>query len=202
MNEGVSQYSEPPPFFSMEEVSSNSSLLSLSSHFWSNILLDYCTQSRDSTLLDVFPIKDIGLSKDVREKVELLLKQSRRAKLLIDMGDDALRIRLFSIGDTGCCRGEIEALEEQIVNHGGDIEPTITVLKGLVAMTRYCRFLIFGFEEDELDLENGNQTKPEMGLITQEIAETCLTVLKDFCGMISLNLMRNPGIILTGQTYD
>ncbi|MCI08923.1 U-box domain-containing protein 17-like, partial [Trifolium medium] len=133
-----------------------------------------------STLLDVFPVKDVGLSKDVREQVELLLKQSRRAKLFIDMEDDALRIRFFSfldefengripdsaelrsfyvdklkVIDAASCRTEIEALEEQIVNHEGDIEPTISVLKGFVAMTRYCRFLIFGFEEDELDLENG-----------------------------------------------
>ncbi|CAI8583753.1 unnamed protein product [Vicia faba] len=214
----------------------------------SKILLDYCAQSSKlwlllqnhsisghfhdlnqevSTLLDVFPVREVCLSKDVREQVELLLKQSRRAKLFIDMGDDALRIRFFEfldefengkipesdklrwfyveklrIVDADCCRGEIEALEEQIVNHEGDIEPTISVLKGLVAMTRYCRFLIFGFEEDEVDSENGNQKKPKMGLITQEIADTFLTVPKDFCCPISLDLMRDPVIISTGQTYD
>ncbi|XP_004485933.1 U-box domain-containing protein 17 [Cicer arietinum] len=214
----------------------------------SKILLDYCAQSSKlwlllqnhsisghfhdlnqeiSTLLDVFPVKDVGLSKDVREQVELLLNQSRRAKLFIDMEDDALRIRFFlfldefengripdsaelrsfyvdklQIVDAASCRIEIEALEEQIVNHEGDIEPTISVLKGLVAMTRYCRFLLFGFEEDELDLENGSQKKPKKGLITQEIADTFLTVPKDFCCPISLDLMRDPVIISTGQTYD
>ncbi|KAK2393774.1 U-box domain-containing protein [Trifolium repens] len=215
----------------------------------SKILLDYCAQSSKlwlllqnhsisghfhdlnqeiSTLLDVFPVKDVGLSKDVREQVELLLKQSRRAKLFIDMEDEALRIRFFSfldefengripdsaelqsfyvdklqVIDAASCRTEIEALEEQIVNHEGDIEPTISVLKGFVAMTRYCRFLIFGFEEDELDLENGSQKKnPKKGLITQEIADTFLTVPKDFCCPISLDLMRDPVIISTGQTYD
>jgi hypothetical protein len=105
--------------------------------------------------------------------------------------------------DAASCRTEIEALEEQIVNHEGDIEPTISVLKGFVAMTRYCRFLIFGFEEDELDFENGSQKKnPKKGLITQEIADTFLTVPKDFCCPISLDLMRDPVIISTGQTYD
>ena len=162
----------------------------------SKILLDYCAQSSKlwlllqnhsisghfhdlnqeiSTLMDVFPVKDVLLSKDVREQVELLQKQSRRAKLFIDMKDDALRVRFFSfldefengrlpdsaelrsfyveklqIVDAASCRSEIEGLEEQIVNHEGDIEPTISVLNGLVAMTRYCRFLLFGFEEDEL----------------------------------------------------
>lgn len=214
----------------------------------SKILLDYCAQSSKlwlllqnhsisghfhdlnqeiSTLLDVFPVKDVGLSKDVREQVELLQEHSRKVKLFIDMKDDALRICFFSyldefesgripdsdelrsfyvdklqILDAASCRTEIEALEEQIMNHEGDIEPTISVLKGLVAMTRYCRFLLFGFEEDEVDLENGSQKKVKKGLITQEIADTFLTVPKDFCCPISLDLMRDPVIISTGQTYD
>ncbi|KAI5393620.1 hypothetical protein KIW84_060663 [Lathyrus oleraceus] len=163
----------------------------------SKILLDYC---------------DVGLSKDGREQIEFLLNQSRRAKLLINVGDDSLRIQFFLfldefengkvpksdelqwsyveklwIGDVGCCIGEIEALEEHVVNHEGDIEPTIYVLKGLVAMARYCRFFIFGFEEDELDLENGNHKKSKMGLITQEIVETFLIIPKDFFCPISLD---------------
>ncbi|KAG4956044.1 hypothetical protein JHK85_042424 [Glycine max] len=214
----------------------------------SKILLDYCAQSSKlwlllqnhsisahfhdlnqeiSTIMDVFPVKDVLLSKDVREQVELLQKQSRRAKLFIDMKDDALRVRFFSfldefengrlpdsaelrsfyveklqIVDAASCRSEIEGLEEQIVNHEGDIEPTISVLNGLVAMTRYCRFLLFGFEEDELGFERGSHKKPKRRLITQEIAETFLTVPKDFCCPISLDLMRDPVIISTGQTYD
>ncbi|KAK7412486.1 hypothetical protein VNO78_03950 [Psophocarpus tetragonolobus] len=215
----------------------------------SKILLDYCAQSGKlwlllqnhsisghfhdlnqeiSTLLDVFPLKDVLLSKDVREQVELLQRQSRRAKLFIDTKDDALRVRFFSfldefekgrspdsaelrsfyvenlqIVDADSCRTEIEALEEQIVNHEGDIEPTISVLNGLVAMTRYCRFLLFGFEEDEVGFfESGSQKKPKKRLITKEIAETFLTVPKDFCCPISLDLMRDPVIISTGQTYD
>ena len=214
----------------------------------SKILLDYCAQSSKlwlllqnhsisghfhdlnqeiSTLLDVFPIGDVELSKDVREQVELLQKQSRKARLFIDKNDDALRVRFFAfldvfesgrIPDSGelkdfyveklqildarSCRSEIEALEEQIVNHEGDIEPTISVLNGFVAMTRYCRFLLFGFEEDDFDLEHGNQKKLKKRLITQEIAETFMTVPKDFCCPISLDLMRDPVIISTGQTYD
>ncbi|OMO65468.1 Armadillo [Corchorus olitorius] len=214
----------------------------------SKILLDYCAQSSKlwlllqnhsisghfhdlnqeiSTLLDVFPIKDVGLSDDVREQVELLQKQARKAKLYVDKGDENLRVRLFSfldefekgripnhvelrlffverlgIRDAKSCRSEIEFLEEQIVNHEGDIEPTASVLNGFVAITRYCRFLLFGFEEDEVQLASGNQKKPRKGLITREIADTFLTIPKDFCCPISLDLMRDPVIISTGQTYD
>ncbi|KAI9121361.1 hypothetical protein K1719_008394 [Acacia pycnantha] len=215
----------------------------------SKILLDYCAQSSKlwlllqnhsvsghfhdlnkeiSTLLDVFPINDAQLSEDIREQIELLQKQSRRAKLFIDKKDDELRIEFLSyieefedgrvpdsarlrsfflkklqILDAWSCRTEIESLEEQIINHEGDIEPTISVLNGLVALTRYSRFLLFGFEEDELELENGSQMKKlKNGLITQEIAETFVTVPKDFYCPISLDLMSDPVIISTGQTYD
>ncbi|XVE51507.1 hypothetical protein DITRI_Ditri02bG0047500 [Diplodiscus trichospermus] len=214
----------------------------------SKILLDYCAHSSKlwlllqnrtisghfhdlnqeiSTLLDVFPIKDVKLSDDVREQVELLQKQARNAKLYVDKSDENARVRFFSflkefengripnhvdlslffverlgIRDGKSCRCEIEFLEEQIVNHEGDIEPTASVLNGFVAITRYCRFLLLGFEEDEVQLSFGNQKKPRKGLITREIADTFLTVPKDFCCPISLDLMRDPVIISTGQTYE
>lgn len=214
----------------------------------SKILLDYCVQSSKlwlllqnhsisghfhdlnqeiSTLLDVFPLGDVELSEDVREQIELMQRQARKARLYIDKNDEALRIRLFSfldefekgkipnqaelrgffvedmgIRDAKSCRAEIEFLEEQIVNHEGDIEPTASVLNGFVAITRYCRFLLFGFEENDTELQLGNQKKPRKGLISQEIGDTFITIPKDFCCSISLDLMLDPVIISTGQTYD
>ncbi|KAL6992364.1 U-box domain-containing protein 17 [Sarracenia purpurea var. burkii] len=213
----------------------------------SKILLDYCFHSSKlwlllqndsisghfhdltqeiSTLLDVFPLKELILSDDIREQVELLQKQASRSKLLIDKHDEELKLKFFSfldqfekeripdpvelysffverLGIRGAksFRVEIEFLEEQISNHEGDVEPTISVLNGFVALTRYCRFLLFGFEEDEVELRNGKQ-KRQKGLITQEIADTFLKIPKDFCCPISLDLMRDPVIISTGQTYD
>ncbi|KAI3519647.1 hypothetical protein L1887_08862 [Cichorium endivia] len=41
-------------------------------------------------------------------------------------------------------------IHSAIVNHGSDLEPSASVLGGVVAMIRYCRFLLFGFEEDGL----------------------------------------------------
>ncbi|KAF8413701.1 hypothetical protein HHK36_001693 [Tetracentron sinense] len=213
----------------------------------SKILLDYCLQSSRlwlllqnssisghfhdldqdiSTLLDVFPLKELDLTQDVREQIELLQKQSRRAKLFIDQSDETLRLRLFSfldefekglipdplelqsvierlgIRDAKTCRTEIEFVEEQIHNQEEDVEPTVSVLNGFIALTRYCRFLLFGFEEDEEEMGLKNHKRPRKGLISQEIAETFLTTPKDFCCPISLDLMRDPVIISTGQTYD
>ncbi|OAY24996.1 U-box domain-containing protein 17 [Manihot esculenta] len=214
----------------------------------SKILLNYCAESSKlwlllqnqsisghfhdvnqeiSTLLDVFPLDDHELSDDVREQIELMQKQTRKARLYIDKNDEALRVRLFSfldefengripglvelrsffvdslgIRDAKSCRTEIEFLEEQIVNHEGDVEPSASVLNGFVAITRYCRFLLFGFETNEVELQFGSMKKPRKRLITQEIANTFITIPKDFCCPISLDLMRDPVIVSTGQTYD
>ncbi|KAG5235111.1 U-box domain-containing protein [Salix suchowensis] len=214
----------------------------------SKILLDCCVQSSKlwlllqnhtisghfhdlnqeiSTLLDVFPLDDVELSEDVREQIDLMQKQSRKATLFIDKDEEDLRVRFFSfldefekgkipnlvdlrlffveglgIKDAKSFRAETEFLEEQIVNHEGDIEPTASVLNGFVAIACYCRFLLYGFEENEVELQIGNRKMLRKGLISQEIAETFITVPKDFCCPISLDLMRDPVIISTGQTYD
>ncbi|KAM7500579.1 hypothetical protein LguiA_024993 [Lonicera macranthoides] len=212
----------------------------------SKTLLDYCSQSSKlwlllqnhsisghfhdlhleiSTLLDVFPLNELCLSEDVREHIELLQNQSRRAKLFVDKHDETLRLKLFSflnefesgrvpnlvelrlffverlgIRDVKSFRFEIEFLEEQIVNQECDIEPTASVLNGFVALARYCRFLLFGFEEDEVELGIGENKKLKRR--SQENEETSVTIPKDFCCPISLDLMRDPVIIWSGQTYD
>ncbi|KAL2524282.1 U-box domain-containing protein 17 [Abeliophyllum distichum] len=180
-----------------------------------------------STLLDVFPSNEVNLSKDVKEQVELLREQSRKSKLMIDKHDDSLRLKLYyflnefengripdpnelrsffveklAICDAKSCRIEIELLEEQVVNHDGDIEPTVPILNGFVALMRYCRFLLFRFEDEEGELGKWNHKKNKKGLISREIADTFVSIPKDFCCPISLDLMRDPVIVSTGQTYD
>ncbi|KAF7150264.1 hypothetical protein RHSIM_Rhsim02G0148300 [Rhododendron simsii] len=182
-----------------------------------------------STLLDVFPFQELDLNPDVREQAELLQTQAKRSKLLIDQRDEVLRLEFYSfldeferdmvpdpvelysffvkrLGIQGArgFRVEIEFLEEQILNHEGDVEPTVSVLDGFVALVRYSRFLLFGFEEDEeVELRAGKQKKKQRkGLINREIGETFIKVPKDFCCPISLDLMMDPVIISTGQTYD
>ncbi|CAH8355474.1 unnamed protein product [Eruca vesicaria subsp. sativa] len=172
-----------------------------------------------STLLDVFPLNDLNnhLTEDVREQIELLRIQSRRSRLYIDENDESLRVAFYKflngfengeipnklslktffveklgIKDSKSCGNEIEFLEEQIVNHDGDVEPTGSVINGFVAITRYCRFLLFGFEEEWRIKKNKKPTK----------GEGFITVPKDFVCPISLDLMTDPVIISTGQTYD
>ncbi|XP_051133756.1 U-box domain-containing protein 17-like isoform X2 [Andrographis paniculata] len=180
-----------------------------------------------STLLDVFPLGEISLSEDVKEHIELLCNQARRSKIFIDDHDDWLGLRLYHFFDefdhgripestelhnffvenlgicsVKSCRAEIEFLEEMIVNHGGDLEPTASILYGFVAIMRYCRFLLFDSEDEEDELGNWSYRTVKKGLVMQEIAETFVAVPKDFCCPISLDLMHDPVVISTGQTYD
>ncbi|KAK1388981.1 U-box domain-containing protein [Heracleum sosnowskyi] len=83
----------------------------------------------------------------------------------------------------------------------GDIEPTASVLYGFVALTRYCRFSLFGFKNVESGLRD-KQKKDKRRLSSQEITHTCISVPKDFSCPITLDLMTDPVIISTGQTYD
>lgn len=182
-----------------------------------------------STVLDVFPLSEINLSKDVKEQVELLRNQSRKFKVFIDKHDELLRLELhrcldefesgripkrielhclfvenLGICNGKSCRDEIEFLEEQIVNHDRDLEPAASMLNGFVAVIRYCRFLLFEFgnDEDEDQLRILNSTMMKKGLITQGIADAFVAIPKDFCCPISLDLMKDPVIVSTGQTYD
>ncbi|CAA0832910.1 U-box domain-containing protein 17 [Striga hermonthica] len=180
-----------------------------------------------STLLDVFPLGELNLPEEVKEQVELLGKQSRNSKLFVDSHDELLRFKLYhflselengeipeksalrdffveklSIRNVESCLFEIEFLEEQIANHDGDIEPTTSILNGFVALIRYCRFLLFRFE-DELDLERYSHKKFQKGMLTQEeLADIFLTIPNDFVCPVSWDLMRDPVLISTGHTYE
>lgn len=181
-----------------------------------------------STILDVFPFDEVNLtlSDDVKEQIELLRRQLRKSKLHIDKHEDLLRMKIYHFlneFENGCipemdelytffvqelricdvrdCRAEIEFLEEQIANHNGDIEPAASVLYGFVAVLRYCRFLLFRFEDEDGEL-GWKRRLMKKGLITQEIADTFSTIPKDFCCPISLDLMHDPVLVSTGQTYE
>ncbi|KAJ6830952.1 U-box domain-containing protein 17-like [Iris pallida] len=177
-----------------------------------------------ATILDVLPIGALGVAPDLEEQLLLLRRQSRRSKLHIDPRDELLRLKIFSfledfdkgrapdrfeleaafvdglgIRNAQSCRLEIELVGEQI--HGdeeGAADPS--VLGGIVALTRYCRFLLFGFVEERSSFGSGEKTKRRVSFKGGE--EMPFVVPKDFCCPISLDIMRDPVTVSTGQTYD
>lgn len=182
-----------------------------------------------ATLLDVLPSDALGLPADVAEQVDLLRRQTGRCKLYTDAEDEILRRKMLSflvgfeegrlpdpddlrwafvdrlgIRDARACRAEIDFLEEQIYHQEEEVD--LSLLDGIVALTRYSRFSLFGFggESDYKRMYSTNSGRlPSMkGMVYQGDGDTFLAIPKDFCCPISLDLMMDPVIVSTGQTYD
>lgn len=169
-----------------------------------------------STVADVFPTNDLGLISDLREQIYLIRTQIRESKLYVDPEDDKLRSTVLGflqelengrvpnktdlqvafaeklgIHDAVTCRSEIEFLEER--RFYGQ-EDNTDLLDGVIALTRYCRFLIF---DVTTNMKPKKKKKIRMSSIIQVSA-----IPKEFCCPITLDLMSDPVIVSTGQTYD
>lgn len=182
-----------------------------------------------ATLLDVLPSDALGLHADVAEQADLLRRQTGRCKLYTDADDEALRRKVLSflagfeerqppdpkdlrwvfvdrlgIRDARACRAEIDFLEEQIYHQEEEVD--LTLLDGIVALTRYSRFSLFGFggepEYKRMYSTNSGRLPSMKGMVYQGDGDTFLAIPKDFCCPISLDLMMDPVIVSTGQTYD
>lgn len=166
-----------------------------------------------SSLLGILPLADLDLSDDVRDLVELVRRQCRRGSLpsaegrlrseILDMireierGIVPDRSRLESIferlglRDSRSCRDEIECLEREI----GDrvAEKWTPALVALVGLIRYAKCVVFG----------ASTPRPEP--VQKPGTPTAVadpTIPADFRCPISLDLMRDPVVVASGQTYD
>uniref|UniRef100_A0A0D6R5F2 U-box domain-containing protein 12 n=1 Tax=Araucaria cunninghamii TaxID=56994 RepID=A0A0D6R5F2_ARACU len=178
-----------------------------------------------ATTLDVMPLKLMDVSDEVREQLELLHRQARRAGTSLDPTEERLRNdvlavleefekkvtpdagklrRIFDsleIKDARACRREIQLLEDEIRNQSSSgAEGTVSMINSLIGFMRYCKCVLFGVTEMEAE-ELEKKSKP--GISSQD-SENCanLHVPDDFKCPISLDLMRDPVIVATGQTYD
>ncbi|MCL7030943.1 hypothetical protein MKW94_019450 [Papaver nudicaule] len=155
------------------------------------------------------PLNQTGNIPNERIRVRLFgfLDEFEQGNIPNEIELKSVFVNELGIRDAKSCRSEIEFLEEQIHTHDGDVEPMVSVLNGFVALTRYCRFLLFGLEEEEAEKEemssgSFNKQRTIKRLLSQEIGDMAITVPKDFCCSISLDLMEDPVTVSTGQTYD
>ncbi|CAA6671487.1 unnamed protein product [Spirodela intermedia] len=194
----------------------------------SKILLDYCAHSSRLWLL----LQNSHISghfhdltqeiSTLLDQIELLHRQARRSKLYLDPRDEALRLKVSSflddfdkdqppdisdlretfveklgIQDARSCCAEIEFLEERIYSQEDDVDPA--AIYGVIALTRYARFSLFEFEEAAPPEAGKGSAAAHLRKSSSVISQI---VPKDFCCPISLDLMRDPVIVSTGQTYD
>ncbi|QHO24999.1 hypothetical protein HN51_048462 [Arachis hypogaea] len=169
-----------------------------------------------STLLDIFPVHDLDLNDDVQELVVLIRKHCLQSKPVIEDSETELRNEVVSvlesikneivpdrsklasiferleIRDSSSCRAEIECLEEEIQNRSE--ENSKSEIVALIGLVRYAKCVLFGAStaaaaSSSVEVQRRKQPSE-------------LVVPADFRCPISLELMRDPVVVATGQTYD
>lgn len=164
------------------------------------------------TLLEILPLKELNLSEDVVELRNLVMKQCRdRESAIFDSIDNGLRIEVVNmldsirreivpdhkrlgvifdklgLSDSASCREEIEFLEDEVQFQTDEkLKSDVISLIGLV---RYAKCVLFGASRPGFD-ERIRRTMSD------------LNIPADFRCPITLDLMTDPVVVATGQTYD
>ncbi|PIN01761.1 Ubiquitin--protein ligase [Handroanthus impetiginosus] len=173
-----------------------------------------------ATALDVLPLNSIEeISSEIKELIEMLSKQARKAKMEIEPEDETAMKRVIlvlnqfenkfepdpfmirkilahlRINTWGECHREIRLLDEQIrVEHMDGDEREVPLLSSLLGLLSYCRGVLFGDCDFGLIEQSDGRSNNLEGL-------SCLNP-EDFRCPISLELMTDPVTVSTGQTYD
>ncbi|XP_021845274.2 U-box domain-containing protein 16 [Spinacia oleracea] len=165
------------------------------------------------TLLEILPKIELNLSEDVDELRNLVIKQCREDKSFVDPEDNRLRIEVFTMldsirkeivpdhsklgelfarlgmSDSASCREEIEWLEDEIQCQSDEKSKSEVV--SLIGLVRYTKCVLFGASSS---------------LNSEENLRRCLSseinIPADFRCPITLDLMSDPVVVATGQTYD
>ncbi|KAL3654781.1 hypothetical protein CASFOL_000567 [Castilleja foliolosa] len=166
-----------------------------------------------STLLDIFPSKEMKLNEDVDELLNLIKKQcASKSAECIDANDCNLRIdvlkmlenikkeivpdqtklaRIFEslyLSDSTSCSNEIENLEDEVQNQN-DNESKADLI-ALIGLVRYAKCVLYGASTPRAITTRRLKSASEVNFPA------------DFRCPISLDLMRDPVVASTGQTYD
>ncbi|KAF6137419.1 hypothetical protein GIB67_037341 [Kingdonia uniflora] len=163
-----------------------------------------------STLLDIFPVKEFDLTEDVKDLVVLIRKQCWERKAFVDHSDRNLKLEVLKLlhhikneivpdqsklkvvfdalglRDSTSCIVEIESLEDEVQSQVSENSKAETV--ALIGLVRFAKCVLFG------------ASTPRSESSTKTIADLVCPV--DFRCPISLDLMSDPVVAATGQTYD
>ncbi|KAL8038977.1 hypothetical protein ABFX02_10G005600 [Erythranthe guttata] len=166
-----------------------------------------------STLLDIFPARELNLNEDVEELLNLIRKQcsEKVAGGCVETNDENLRTEVLkmlenikreivpdhsklsdiferlNLNDSAGCTAEIENLEDEIQNQNDDKSKSDAV--ALIGLVRYAKCVLYGASTPRITTRR-----------QKSMAE--VNCPADFRCPISLDLMRDPVVVSTGQTYD
>jgi len=175
--------------------------------------------------LESLPLELFELSDEIREQVELVCTQVQRAQLYVDPAEECLYMevvdmlhhverkeipdlsdlqKLFTTLDLNSnadCEREMRKLEDELTIDSDNSE--ITSLIGLV---RYGKCVLYGVGQMEhsenLSQESGNSSVGDAGELSSSGREVSTSPPDEFRCPISLDLMIDPVIVASGQTYD
>nr|QDF46150.1 U-box armadillo repeat ubiquitin E3 ligase [Pohlia nutans] len=175
--------------------------------------------------LEMMPLELLEITDEVREQVELVKMQLQRAKLVADPAEDVLaeevtrlleqverkeepdakqlqslfaRLELRNARD---CEKEVRRLESELTDES---EETLASATNFIGFVRYGKCILYGVTEME-DGSNGSRTSSvddEGEVSTSGRTDVVVNPPDEFRCPISLDLMRDPVIVATGQTYD
>ncbi|KAL8102098.1 hypothetical protein AgCh_026835 [Apium graveolens] len=166
-----------------------------------------------STLLDIFPVHDLKVSQDVEELVGLIRKQCNSAEqqAFVEPQDQELKRQVLGLlnrikkeivpdhsklaeifnklqlCDSTSFNNEIQSLEDEVQNQGDENSKSDVI--ALIGLARYAKCVL-----------HGASTPRSTSRRRRSMAD--LTFPADFRCPISLDLMRDPVVVSTGQTYD
>lgn len=189
------------------------------------------TQSLGTTLNSI-PLDLLALTEEVMEQTVLVRAQVLRARLSLNPVELQLRedvinmlkrvemkrkplilefVRLFSslqLLNVGDCEMEIQRLEE--ISSEEDRKDDVKTQQGLaslISFVRYGKYVLYSgnFDEVEDDLNPRIGTVTDPGQVSTSERDEEVPMLSppaEFLCPITLELMRDPVIVATGQTYD
>ncbi|KAJ3669071.1 hypothetical protein LUZ60_011021 [Juncus effusus] len=169
-----------------------------------------------ATLLDILLISELDLTDDVRDLVDLVRRQCRRSVPQVNPTEESLKSEVLQLivqiereivperpklesiferlglDDSRGCRDEIESLEREIGDRVS--QKWNSAMIALVGLVRYSKCVLFGASTPRVDptverkFSFSDQSEP--------------SVPQDFRCPISLELMKEPVVASSGQTYD
>ncbi|KAH7570263.1 hypothetical protein JRO89_XS05G0078500 [Xanthoceras sorbifolium] len=172
-----------------------------------------------ATGLDVLPLEALDVSSEVKQVVELVMRQARKARFEVDPDDkrvinDINRIlgrfedgvdqdrseikrvlEFLGIKKWSECNKEMKFLDAEIGMEylNDEKRRELSLLSSLMGFLSYCRCVMF----DVIDIEASQQ-------FTNKCCNNMLSGLNpdDFRCPISLEIMKDPVTLSTGHTYD
>eukprot|EP00252_Welwitschia_mirabilis_P016624 TRINITY_DN3674_c0_g1_i1.p1 TRINITY_DN3674_c0_g1~~TRINITY_DN3674_c0_g1_i1.p1 ORF type:complete len:687 (+),score=109.90 TRINITY_DN3674_c0_g1_i1:877-2937(+) len=177
-----------------------------------------------ASALRVIPLPLLNVSLDVKEQVALVADQAARAKAYVSEAEDQLRrsvltvleefekevkpddsilqkiFRELQLESARDCQSEIDLLEDEMryQNQIGE-KQNVSTINSLIGFMRYCKCVLFEVTDMDCDPQSLSSHEARVGRSDSEDAPA---IPDDFRCPISLDLMREPVIVSSGQTYE